>query len=463
MTRALPLLLLLACASARADEATPTPPLHTVTAGPLQTGCEKDGALRTAGLRRVIVRLEAYDGRLEVAHVGTALRAGGRVAKGEQLLVIRADDLDERLRAAREGAAVARTEVTQLEAEGKVADAAAALALEQARAGARTATRALERYKDHQAPLSARQRALGQEQQKNGLADQREELQQLEALYRGTQLAPDTKEIVLERARRDVRVQEQGLELRKAADALEESRDHPDRLDALEKEAKWTAAALARLEAELPLAAARRAQALAAAKRALRDADERLQRLEADQGRLTLSAPIDGVLERTTLRRGDLVGRDQVVATVHDESAYAVEVTATEEDLRYLVPGKKVGVALPGWPEVDLEGTVRDVALVGEPGAAGATEFAVRVMVTAREGAELLRVGLRCRVTATGDPVRRALAVPRNAVTTREGRHYVKVWTGSRAQELEVILGQGSREAVHVLSGLVAGDQVVLP
>lgn len=448
---------------ARADEAEPqAPPLHVVRSGPLTTGCQRDGVVRSDGAQRVVLQVEGEAGRLEVASVGTALAAGGRVARGDVLLVVRAPDRARVLRAAREALEAARRQAALLQAEHALALEGAKSAIEQAEAAARDAARALERFTTLEAAAALEDKALDEEQYANGVADQRDELGQLEKLYKGTQLAPDTKEIVLERARRDGRVAERRLALTKVYRQLHDQWQHPDRQRALEESARWTAGAAQRTRQGEQLAALARAQALEAAGQAVRDAEERLERLQGDEGRLTVTAPADGVVVASELRPGDALGAGQQVTTLLDPARLVVEVAATEDDLRYLQPGRAVRVLLPAYPEVTLDGQVRDVAALGAPGADGRPAFRCVVALAAGDGLpELLRLGVRARIEAEGEVVRRALTVPRRAVTERDGRTFVRVWVGDRAQELEVVLGAGSRDLVQVVSGLVAGDRVV--
>lgn len=462
MTRRTLLLVLLLCLPARADEeGPPPPPLHVVRSGPLTTGCQREGVVRSDAARRIVLQVEGETGRLEVASVGTALAAGGRVARGDVLLVVLAPDRARVLRAAREGLEAARRQAALLQAEQAVALEAAKSAIEQAEAGARDAARALERFTALEAAAALEDRALDEEQYANGVADQRDELGQLEKLYKGTQLAPDTKEIVLERARRDGRVAERRLALTKVYRQLHDQWQHPDRQRALEESARWTAGAAQRTRQGERLAAVARAHALEAAGQALRDAEERLERLQGDEGRLTVVAPADGVVTPSELRPGDALGAGQQVTTLLDPTRLVVEVSATEEDLRYLTPGRAVRVPLPAYPEVTLAGQVRDVAALGAPGPDGRPAFRCVVSLAPGEQPELLRLGVRARVEADGEVLRRALTVPRRAVTERDGRTFVRVWVGDRAQELEVVLGAGSRDLVQVVSGLVAGDRVV--
>ncbi len=450
------LLLLLSPALALGEE----PTLHVVSPSDLPTATERDGRLEAAEVRRVALELEAFRGLLRVLEAHPALRAGGKVEAGATLLRLDAAPLERELRAAREAHGAARLALAHDAAEHEVASAAARDALEQAQAAARDASAALERFRALDGQLLLDQAAHTVASHEHHVADQCEELEQLEAMYAGTRLAPETKEIVLERARRNLRHAERGLDQARRGAEVTTGWEHPARLRALEERAGWAAAALEQAQERQRVEAERREARLDAARRGLRDAAERVAELDADLAKLTLTAPIGGVVEASPLRPGERVAPGQTVTTVHDTSRLLVRFDATEEDLRLLAPGSKVKLRLLAFGEVALAGAVAGVAEV--PTGDEATPR-YPVVVEVDQGHPRARVGLRVRVQAKGELVRRALVVPRRAVTVDGGRATCQVWSAGRATEVEVVLGPGDRDSVQVLRGLVAGDAVVVP
>lgn len=451
-----PLLLALTPALALAQE----PALHVVSPTDLPTATERDGRLEAAEVRPVTLDLEAFSGALRVLEVHPALRAGGKVEAGATLLRLDPAPLERELRAAREALEAAKVSLAREQAEHQVASASAQTSLDQAQAAARDAARALERFQALDGPLlvdGAKHSVQGSE---HYVADQREELEQLEGMYDGTRLAPETKEIVLERARRNLRHAEEGLDQTRRQAQVTTAWEHPDRLRALEEAARWAAADLEQTQERQRLEGERREAGLTAARLALRDAAERVAELEADLAKLTVTAPLAGAVEASELRAGDQVSPGQAITSVHDTSRLLVRFDAPEDDLRLLAPGGRVKLRLLAFGEVTLSGAVVSVAEV--PGGAGDAPV-YPVVVAVEKNHPRARVGLRVRVQAQGELVRRALVVPRRAVTVDGGRATCQVWANERAMTVEVILGPGNQDAVQVLRGLVAGDAVVLP
>lgn len=450
-----PVLLVLAPALALAGE----PELHVVSRTDLSTATERDGRLEAAEVRRLRLDLEAFSGALTVLEVHPALRTGGKVEAGAALVRLDPAPLERELRGAREALDDAKRSLELERAEHQVALAAARDALEQAQASARDAARALERFQALDGALMidrARHAVAGSE---HHVADQREELAQLEAMYSGSSLAPETQEIVLERARRNLRHAERALDQARRAAEVTIAWEHPERLRALEERVGWTADALEQLQERQRLEAERRELRLAAATRMVRDLTERVSRLEADLARLVVTAPFGGVVEASSLVPGDRVTPGQQLATVHDTSRLVVRFDAAEDDLRLLARGVKVELRLLAFGEVTLSGSVVSVAEV--PGGGATPTYPVVAQVD--DVHPRARVGLRVRVRARGELVRGAIVVPRRAVKVEGARATCQVWANGRATTVEVILGPGNPESVQVLRGLVPDDAVVLP
>lgn len=440
------------------EPAAEAPELEVLAPGDLEVRVERAGKIASA--REVPVRVLPleYAGQLIVSVVNPLLRTGGPVEQGTVLVQLDPRPLQRELRAALEALASARLQRDVLEREQKVEEAAGRQELEQAELAARDAARALERFEKVEGPALQKDVQHDLQAAENALADEREELSQLEGMYKGTQLATETKEIVLERARRALRLSEErlGVARTRAAAVLEyelplQHRTHQD-------QARWAAADLARARETQELAAARRRDALEAATRAARDAEELTVRLESDQSQaLSVMAPASGLLAPLPdLRPGDVIEARATLTHVH-EGPLVARIDAEEEDLRVLAPGAAGTVRLTAMGEVALPGTVAEVAVFP------AEEGKLAVTVQLGGAHALLRFGLACRLSLPGPKLSGVLSVPRRAVKLEEGRATVQVWKDEQATPREVVLGQGNRERVVVLSGLAAGEAVVLP
>lgn len=434
------------------------PQLEVLAPGDLEVRVERAGKIATA--REVPVRVLPleYAGQLLVTAVHPLLRTGGPVEQGTVLVQLDPRPLERELRAAREALASARLQRDVLEREQKVEEAAGRQELEQAELAARDAARALERFEKVEGPALQKDVQHDLQSAENSLADEREELSQLEGMYKGTQLATETKEIVLERARRALRLSEERLGVARTRATAVLEYDLPLQLRTHQDQARWAAADLGRAREAQELAGAKRRDALETATRAARDAEELMVRLEADRGAiLSVTAPVSGLLAPLPdLRPGDVVEARAALTHVHEGSLVA-RIDAAEEDLRVLAPGAAGTVRLAAFGDVALPGTVAELAVFP------AEEGKLAVTVQLGGAHPLVRFGLACRLTLPGPKLSGVLSIPRRAAAIEEGRATVQVWKDGQATPRDVVLGQGNRERVVVLSGLAVGEAVVLP
>lgn len=434
--------------------------VEEVSRGPLQVAVDRAGRIESQGTEPVRLLLEEFSGALTIKEVAPLLRRGGRVTANAVLAQLDARPLERELRAAREALDAARQAQSLLEREQKLELAAAAEELERLQLAAGDAARALEHHEQVEGPALLKDAQLELQAGVNQLDDEREELSQLEAMYKATQLASETKEIVLERARRNVKLGEERLAVTRTRHAALTGYELPLQLRQLQDASRYAAAGLSRARAHEALEVERRAQGLEAAARETRDAEEHVARLEADLALVQggLRAPADGLLEAAPeLRAGDQLEARTAVSQVHVGPLVA-RFDAAEEDLRLLDAGIQAQVTLCALGEVSLAGTVEDVAPLprGEEGARPVT-------VTLAGQHALLRWGVACRVEVAGPALRAVLSLPRRAVHQADGHTWVEVAGQDGVTRREVVLGPGNHERVSVAAGLQESEAVVVP
>jgi RND family efflux transporter MFP subunit len=334
-----------------------------------------------------------------------------------------------------------------------------AAGVEKAQLAAELASQALELHRDYEAAKALEMADLALKGSMDGLRDSRDELSQLEKMYQGTSLQSETKDIVLERARRSVERGEvynkyarRDNEIFKAIRAPNDTRRVADqaKYSALELESAKLSQRLGEIKAELDLAQA---------ERGLRDADRRLERMEGDAKRLRVKAPGDGYLVVRLQEPGDAVQPRQELAQVVDLSRLRVKGTMSADALRVVKPGDTVPVWFPSRPEVRAEATVDEIVSVGTPEGDGAA-FPFTASLRGTDGVVL--PGIEARLVVRGSLPERVL-VPAKAVRAEKGRFTVKVMADGNEVEREVRTGATDGTRTEVLSGLQPGEQVVMP
>lgn len=200
-----------------------------------------------------------------------------------------------------------------------------------------------------------------------------------------------------------------------------------------------------------------------------RQAEMRIRRAEGGLSALEILAPYDGVLvlERNwrgeTVRVGDTVWNNQLLAQVPDLSQMEAEVFVLEADAGGLAPGKAAEVRLESDPDTVYRATIASVDTLAKPRLRGSpVQYFAVTLALERTDAARMKPGQRVRATLTLDERGKALTLPRQAVFEREGRLVAWKKVGRGFQAVPVTLGPAGLGRVVIEEGLAAGDVVAL-
>jgi RND family efflux transporter MFP subunit len=164
--------------------------------------------------------------------------------------------------------------------------------------------------------------------------------------------------------------------------------------------------------------------------------------------------PFDGVITRKLAEVGDLATPGRTLLEIEDPQALRLEADVPEALLSRVRPGARLPVRIETMGTT-LEGTVAEMAPSAD---AASRTFRVTLDLPATPG---LRTGQFGRVTV---PVGEAQSVraPFSAVVIRGQMEIVFVVTNQTARLRLVKLGKRLGETVELLSGVVAGEVVVV-
>jgi len=430
-------------------------PPWTVERGPIELRLEAEGRLEAA--RSLAMRLvpAAFRGSLVVEEV---LVEGGMVERGT--VILRLDDREQReaLERARLELEEANARLELTREEHRLAEEGGEVRLERARLAAERAARALERHEAIERDRRARGEALRLARTEDGVGNQLQELEQLEQMYAGTSLATETKDIVLERARRSLARARESLALTEIDHARFVEIEAPDRETDLANGARWSEQDLRHAETSQRLEAIRRRLAFAEGERKVRDLAERVEELEADLAATEVRAPATGILTPITLERGDSISPRSAFARILDVDAFGIDTTIGPQEMGWLATGATVEATLAAVPGLAVEGVVVEISPIGRPRDDG-TAFPMRVELPANDPRMLLGLAATIAASHRTEPV---LAVPADAVRVDGERTFVMLLRDGVEQEAEVLVGRRGVRLVEILSGVVPGDRVVV-
>lgn len=189
---------------------------------------------------------------------------------------------------------------------------------------------------------------------------------------------------------------------------------------------------------------------------------EQLEAAGRTSDRLTIPAPVGGVVVERLAAQGDYVQTGQAIYRLADLSRLWLQLEVYESDLAMLRRGARVSFSIQGQPEHEFDGTVAFI----EPVVGPARTARVRVEVDNPDGR--LKPGMFARGTAVADPGQPGdspLVVPASAplVTGRRALVYVQDPAAERPtyEAREIELGARAGEWQIVTMGLNEGELVV--
>jgi HlyD family secretion protein len=415
-------------------------------------------------------RLRFESGTVEAALVRVAPH-GGLVKKGDALLVLERGPLEKQIAAAKNELRGAKATLDKARADQELAARGDALALAQAELSLKEAEASLKNFEAVEGPHLLLNAELQLKQMEDMLADQKEELEQLEKMYKGEELTNATSEIVVRRARRALERAHSYVKVAKGGYDTIVQLTHPRQRRQYADHVENARHSLAQLRAQQAHAAVQREVELAKAEAAHKQHEEQLAKLSRDLEALTLTAPFDGrvfwgpyqngqwtPLEQAaqSLRIGDKPPAGQVLLTLCG-GLPRLRAELPEADYFALEPGARAqvtAVALPGKTFEGRLGAKGVAALARSQGPA----FDVRLDLDAPP-ADALH-GMKAKATLRGPELKGVLVLPVAAVRKDGDKRFVKVVKDGRTSEREVKTGLSDGRHVRIREGLSEGEAV---
>jgi HlyD family secretion protein len=301
----------------------------------------------------------------------------------------------------------------------------------------------------------------------------KEELHQLEKMYKANDLTEETEEIILRRQRHAV---ERATVYLKDAEI---DRDYVLKISLPRKEKDLRLGLVQsglKLEKAKNTLAPEEAEKREALAKLRHDRDKnltRLQLLRKDREGLTILAPMDGIVYHGKFQRGQwsltdsqegklfpegTVSPDEVFLTVVKPRPLRVRLTVEEKEVHLLKVGLAGKAKVPFDPDRKL--IARVVAVEPVPVAPGKYEARVALDL-AGKGPELVP-GMGCSITFVPYAKKDALVVPAKAVTEEDDKHFVTVvHKDGKKERREVTPGRTQGGQTEILSGLREGEEVL--
>ncbi len=400
---------------------------------------------------------------------------GSAVKKDQVLVRFEDEEFLKKLRDAESAAAAGKLAQANAEAEFSSAENALPMQLLAAKTKAAEAGEAWEYFQKVRRDADVARANLMLKQTELRLDGEREELVQLEKMYKADDLIENTEEIVMKRQRESVKAAEIQLELAKIGHKRQMEVSLPREAVALEREALSSAIGIKEQEQNIPRSLELRRIALEDARVGAKRGAENLAKLQAEKGQFVVKAPADGYFYYGTMQDGRWLPGDPSKAPAL---------------LMPVGPRRPFAVVVPGNATMVLESTVDEAAarslkadLGGFASFTGRADFSFPVKVSSVS----LTPGIdgRYRVTLSGQfpadiPLvagmttsaqviayhkDAALTVPAKALNaTDDGGWEVEIEEAEgKTKSVPVKRGMTFGDKVEILSGLADGQSVIVP
>jgi hypothetical protein len=325
-------------------------------------------------------------------------------------------------------------------------------------------------------PLYERSANFMVKMSEDNLAYEKEELRQLEKMYKADDLVEETEEIILRRARDTVERAKFVVERTKVERDAMLKMTLPRAEELAKANTQKQAIDYAKTKTLLPLSLRRVELTLEKMKIEMGRGDDRLKRLLADRTQMSVKAPAAGIVyygrcvrgkwtggesHAEKFRRGGHVMNDEVFMTIVEPQPAALRVNIAEKHMQYVAAGQKTLIQPTAFPETKLTGIVQRVARV--PSAA--REFEAVLAVALDNAPAALMPGMGCEVRFVPYAKTDALTIPTAAVggDDLDGRKSLVALPGKegKVEKREVTLGKRTDKQVEVLKGLAEGDEIL--
>jgi membrane fusion protein (multidrug efflux system) len=192
--------------------------------------------------------------------------------------------------------------------------------------------------------------------------------------------------------------------------------------------------------------------------RAARDAAKaHMDQIRSGLADRVITAPFDGVLGLRQVSPGSLVTPGTVIATLDDVSLIKLDFSVPERELPALAEGEPVIARSEAYPEQAFDGTITSLDSRVDP-----VTRSITVQAQIANPERKLRPGMLLDV-AVQRPPRTALQVPELALQQIGAQAFLfRVGADDKVEQVPVTIGARRPGAVEIVSGVQAGDRVVV-
>jgi HlyD family secretion protein len=445
-------------------------PVHEIKAEPFQVTVELKGTFEAKRMTEVSIWPEEWSGYTVLKSV----EHGKQVKQGDLLIACDPEQIDRTIDDLRRQVKLADIEMVRLQEQVASLEKLTPMDLEAINRNERIAKEDYQQFLKVDLPMSKEMVEFSLKASKESLDYAKEELAQLEKMYKADDLTEETEEIVLRRARFEVAMSEMYYKMSKQRYEETKKFSFPRREESEKESIERTTFGLKQAKIVLPLSLKKARLDIEKAKIECQRMEKRLSDLLADRVMMTIKAPATGTLyygecvdgrwtgmtSASSFDRGSMVPTKRTFMTIVDTRPLVIRTTVGEKDVRNVREGVKGKVTPTAYPEARLEAVLAEIAPVPD----AQNNFNTKLMVT-EEGSAGIMPGMTCSIKVVVYKKDKAITIPPTALGTDsvdDSKHFVQVVgkDGKNAKR-DVTIGERNAKAVEILKGLAAGEKIL--
>ena len=170
-----------------------------------------------------------------------------------------------------------------------------------------------------------------------------------------------------------------------------------------------------------------------------------------------VESPVDGTVERVDFEVGQQIYSGSTIVVVQPDNSLRISSYLSFGDIGKLNLGTRAEVRSSGFPGIVYDARVSFIARKTNPNTGN---FPVKLVISGHS--DLIREGMGVSIVMRDLQPERVLAIPSSAVIFKTGKQVVYRVDDNQVHEVAPVLGDGNRTYQSVISGLNAGDIVVI-
>lgn len=194
----------------------------------------------------------------------------------------------------------------------------------------------------------------------------------------------------------------------------------------------------------------------------IQQAENTLNNKEDDLAKATIITPISGIVTTLSVKNGQQISNSnlQLIATIADTSKMEVTLPVDELDINKIQVGQKADIKIDDIENKTFQGSVQSISQTGTT-SNNVTTYNVVVSI---DNPENVKIGMNANVTIKIQSKQNVLAVPIEALITKNSKKYVMVSTNDSSQQsnksrqmknnVQTASDFGSTKLVEVQTGL---------